>query len=149
MNILFLLQNAWGDGYGVSEVFIPNPRNKTAKVCRKIIGDGRTIFFSNASPVITETSKGNPGIDMNHVHGLIDRINKRKTFNVLVVCGNNAKKAYTDSKVKFEGRIIKMPHPASRNLTNLLIAEVKDTIYVSDDSYEFIQLKGEFKKIKI
>lgn len=149
MNILFLLQNAWGDAFKLPEVFVPNPRNKTAKVCRKIIGEGRTIFFSNVSPIVTDKSSDNPGIDQEYTNGLLNRINERKTFDLIIICGNNAKEAYDKSKVAFNGRVIRMPHPASRNLTNLLIAEVRKTIYEEEFNYEFLQLKGEFKKIKL
>lgn len=128
MRILCVLQNAWGDRE-LPSIFIPNPLNKSAKVIRKMVGEHR-FFFCNTTPKVTATAKGCPPPDDEHFKNLVPRFAR---YDLVLVCGAQAKKTvekhrslvdncYRNSAIMF------VPHPASRSLSNIQIAEIRQKI---------------------
>lgn len=122
MKVLFLLQNAWGFRNNKSPLFFePNELNKSAKTCRKIIGQRRRLLFSNCTSISTDEAKGNPGRDLKHTNKVLRHF---KDYDLLIICGVEARKAYEECEEQFDGTVWFIPHPAARNLTNVLLAEM-------------------------
>lgn len=124
--IICILQNAWGDGE-LPVTFVPNPYNKSAKVIKKMVGDIHYVF-SNTTDVVTFTPNEKPKPNYQHFEKVIDEIDK---FNLVLVCGNQAKETVLKYEDKIIGKnvpLIFIPHPASRSLSNVKIEEIKQEI---------------------
>lgn len=131
MKILCILQNAWGDRK-LPITFEPNPYNHSAKVIRKMVGEGNYFEFSNTTDVVTSTANAKPKPNYKHFEKVIEEI---YLFDLILVCGNQAKEVvekYLDKIKSFNKPILFVPHPAARNLTNVRIAEIRKEI----ESYE-------------
>lgn len=125
MKILCVLQNAWGDRT-LPMIFTPNPNNKSAKVIKKMVGDHK-YHFSNTTIETTLTAKGKAKPDDKHFLELIKHF---QNYDLILVCGVQAKKMMVKHKesMKVIPRIVYVPHPASRSLTNVEINEINENI---------------------
>jgi sugar/nucleoside kinase (ribokinase family) len=129
MRILCILQNAWGDR-SLPVVFRPNPRNKSAKVIRKMVGD-HVFHFANTTDVVTPTAKGKPKPNPAHFKKVIAMI---REYDMVLVCGVQAKEtvhAHLDA-IEAVGRpVVFVPHPASRSLSNQQILGIRRAIEIA------------------
>lgn len=138
-----LLQNAWGDRE-FPVLFQPNPLNKSAKVIRKMVGEDFEIWFCNSTPIVTNTANGRPKIDFDHmINGVIPKIIEKK-HDIFLICGKQAEAAWREvyfksgstvgaSMRQIENKMMIIPHPASRSLSNIQIKEIYDKINKSDE----------------
>lgn len=134
MNIICILQNAWGDRK-LPMIFRPNPYNKSAKVIRKMVGTEHVFDFCNTTDVVTETAKGNPSINENHFSDVILSISLKQLtdnpYDLILVCGRQAERAVNlnmDRLNNINIPIIIVPHPASRSLSNIQIDQINKNI---------------------
>lgn len=136
MKVICILQNAWGDRR-LPVIFEPNPYNKSAKVIRKMVGTDFNIHFCNTTGVVTTTANGKPPIDETHFDSVIyaiDLLQKHEEgFDLILVCGKQAEKAvemkdYKQRLEKLNIPLLVVPHPASRSLSNIQIAEINQNI---------------------
>jgi hypothetical protein len=124
--ILCILQNAWGDRQ-LPIVFRPNPNNKSAKVVKKMVGD-YVFHFSNTKDEMTPTAKGKPKPNFIHFKKVIDEF---INYDLILVCGKQAKDTVEKNMYiiePFKKPLLFVPHPASRSLSNLQIAEINHKI---------------------
>lgn len=127
MRVLCILQNAWGDR-ALPVVFHPNPRNKSARVIRKMVGD-HPFHFANTTDVITPTAKGNPKPNFVHFQKVCNFL---REYDLILVCGVQAREVvqkyfwhrFEDAGVP----VLFVPHPASRSLSNEQIAAISTEI---------------------
>lgn len=127
MKVICILQNAWGNST-LPYIFVPNPQNKSAKTIRKTVGENVVFHFCNTTGVITNTAAGKAPIDTTHFKEVIKRLTH---YDMILVCGQQARKAVQGeikALVALKKPIVYMPHPASRSLSNLQIAEVTKMI---------------------
>lgn len=117
---LCILQNAWGN-WTLPIIFKPNHLNKSCKTIRKVIGETHVMHFSNTTPVVTPTASGRAKPDDEHIKELLRRI---EPYDIVIICGEQALKAMSNHRINKHTIIMK--HPASRNLSNVEIAEIRD-----------------------
>ena len=130
--IICILQNAWGNNY-LPLMFSPNPRNKSAKIIKKLVGEKKFIFCNTTDEVAKKANGKFPIKDL-HFKKVIEKINlliKEDKVDLILVCGKQAQAAF----LRFEKEFIKMnvpnlfiPHPACRNLSNVKCKEIESTI---------------------
>lgn len=123
--ILCILQNAWGSKCPVT--FRPNPRNKSAKTIKKMVGD-IPYDFSNTTDECTPTAKGKAKPNPVHFKKVIERI---PNYDLVLVCGNQVKETvrkHIGAIAPLGVPVVYVPHPASRTLSNATCAEIKTKV---------------------
>lgn len=129
MNILCLLQNAWGSK-SHPIIFDPNPYNKSARQLQRMVGANNTIYFCNTTDEITEHSYDRAKPNHEHFNKLLDMIHDTKAFDMMIVCGRQAESMVKQYDDRITLRYVCIPHPNKRGMTREEIGE--NTIRVRD-----------------
>lgn len=134
MKIICILQNAWGNRE-LPTVFKPNPGNKSAKVIKKMVGEGNDFYFCNTTDVVTSTAAGRAPIKDEHFNKVILSLALTQItdypYGFILVCGRQAEKAVQANVEKLKDLkipILIVPHPASRSLSNIQINKINKII---------------------
>jgi hypothetical protein len=141
LRILAVLQSMWHHGppRRAPLIFRINPQNSSGRKLHCICS-GHDMMVTNSTSICGTGSDSNSPIDVN----FLSRALIARNWQLLLICGNQAAEAIrlVDSSLLARPRIF-IPHPAARNLTNLLLEDVKDAINAQPlQSYIFKQLKG-------
>lgn len=148
--ILCLLENAWGRGHERIKVFRVNPDNCSGKRMLKIT-DGHDMWFGNVAPMWMPKADVKTVTCLKHT----ERVLECKDWDMVIICGKPALEAvhelYEEGAKVFEKikRIIAMPHPASRTLTNKLCDAVREEIIDSVEDVLFVQNKGSYSIVQM
>lgn len=129
LKVLCLLQNAWGSAV-TPMVFIPNPRNKSAKTLQKILPEAK-IYFCNTTRRGTATAAGRLPVDPDHMDKLMRHIIQTRRYKCLVVCGKQALNAidiYVGDLGMAGIPVFYTKHPAARDLSNVECDQYRATI---------------------
>jgi len=137
-NVVCILQSAWSSNPEAMKrfcgrLFVPNPRNHSAKVIRQIIGDQRVLYFGNVALEIGTSASDHKKPDVDHAEKVIQEINTRfqehKLETLVIICGSVAKETVLPRIKAIEAQtVILMPHPASRNFPKTLRREISEFI---------------------
>lgn len=130
MKVLCILQNAWGD-WELPIVFKPNERNKSARVLRSLLTADDVMHFANTTPVVTALASGRPPIEKEHVSLVLLRA---VSYDLILVCGNQAKKAVEASIAHVGVPFLFIKHPAARDLSRAQLAEYRELVEKSRKS---------------
>lgn len=126
LRILCVLQNAWGRGR-LPITFVPSPHNKSAKTIKKMVGDNY-YEFSNTTDEVTPTPAGRAKPNYAHFERLIRLMGR---YDLILVCGRQAEETVNKyiREIKVVNKnILFVPHPASRTLSNVQCAEIREKI---------------------
>jgi hypothetical protein len=124
--IVCLLQNPWSPHYEGRKW----PRQSWLKALwasrsgqrlRRLFPDPTQVWFDNTNPIATGTPSGVLPPDLDHVKRML----KRQKPTVVVACGRIAEYV---SMGMWDGRLMLVPHPAYRLLTNKLIDTARDLL---------------------
>jgi hypothetical protein len=142
--VLAILQSMWHyDAPAKAPLFFRiNPRNRSGAKLYKITA-GHKLLVTNSTSVCGTGPDSNAPIDLKFLERAIRRADRMK-IDVLLVCGRQAKEAFEQlpEDLRRKPHII-MPHPAARNLTNALLADVTKALNETEiSSAEFEQYKG-------
>ena len=116
MNILCLLQNAWGD-YDLPIIFEPNPYNKSARQLQRMVGQNNTIFFANTTNEVVEHSYERAEPNHEHFKKLLKILCNSTIFDMMIVCGRQAESMVTLYNDEITIPYIVIPHPNKRGMT--------------------------------
>lgn len=116
MNILCLLQNAWGNDE-LPIIFEPNPYNKSARQLQHMVGKNNMIFFSNTTDEITEHSYERAEPNHEHFKKLLKLIHNSNAFDMMIVCGRQAESMVTQYENEINIPYVVVPHPNKRGMT--------------------------------
>lgn len=120
-------RDAWLDALG---------RSMTGRRLALVFPDPAGVWFDNASPEVADTPGGLRRADPGHVSAVL-----RKTRPAFVVtCG---KQAEATTLPLWPGRLIVLPHPNARGVTNALFLAARDAVLADDfDRVRFRQTPG-------
>lgn len=147
--VLAILQSMWHHEAPTKAplYFVINPRNRSgAKLYR--ITTGHRLYVTNSTSVCGTGPDSNAPIDMAFLERAIRRARERLKADTLLVCGRQAKEAFERLPPDLQAlpHLI-MPHPAARNLTNRLLADVTEALKENPlRNAEFIQQKDGHEK---
>jgi hypothetical protein len=142
MSKVVFLQNAWSPLFA-GKIW---PRKSWLRALEKSRSGQRLVHLiddfdlcEETTPVVTATSNGIAPPDFEHISEILIR---RKP-EIIITCGMQAEKAL----LKYEPhRLISVPHPAHRMLTNALYIQARNLIEGGfEGRIALRQLKGEVK----
>lgn len=115
MKILCLLQNSWGNRKEILGCisFIPNPKNHSARVIRNLVGNN---YFEFSNTTVKSSLRANQVLppDLDHLKKVIEY---SEQFDLILICGKQAKEAILKCNFKLNVPYLFIPHPASRNFS--------------------------------
>lgn len=123
--LLVVLQNAYMADREIEEGYVPDfslpsfSGSLTGKRLKHAIPEGVEVKIRNASPLIGRTSDSNFPPSVSYVDDQIKRIHP----HIILACGKNANEAI--DQLDPDCHVVRMPHPASRTLSNKMLANVK------------------------
>jgi hypothetical protein len=153
MKILVVLQNMYD--YSNMErkaplLFRINPLNHSGKKLNKLIED--LFWVTNSSSILSGTgARSKTGIDKEYLQRALNYYQ----YDIIIVGGNQAKKAFNLCDYKGKANILFMPHPATRDMTNEFFDKLKIVVKVlkkvkRQTIFETIRLNGKYKlRLKI
>lgn len=151
MNIVAILQSMWGPRRERAPLFFRiNPQNRSGAKLYTVT-QGHSLVVTNTASICGDSPDDYQPIDLAHLTKALDRLRKGIGIDAVLVCGNQSKEAWLALPAKYRTTPhIIMPHPAARNLTNVLLHDVRAMLNVKPlASYEFRQLKGQHVKTPI
>jgi hypothetical protein len=152
MKILVILQNMYsGSGRDTKAplLFKINPYNHSGKRLYKLIEDD--FWVTNSSSILSGGgAKSYSGIDVKFLQRAIDKFD----WDLIIICGNQAKKAFFMCEYLKEARLLFIPHPAARDFPNVLFDKIRRIIKflkVTNKYYHFqtIRVDGKYKVKRI
>lgn len=125
MKIVAVLESMWDwrqmtSGAGYAEAprsFRINPHNYSGKRLYRIVGTDADLHVTNACRELVGSASQHGTPDPAWLRENLDLL---APFDVLLVCGKVAQRAYAQCGHVF-GRRLEMPHPAARRWTHALI----------------------------
>lgn len=127
--VLIMLQNAWSPLYAGREW----PRESWLRALRDSRSGDRlrhltaafeqqaTIWYDNTTPRVVRHARERAKPDRLHVEEVLQKQQPR----VVVTCGDQAGRLLSSM---WQGHLVRVPHPAHRLLTTLLLAEAGKTV---------------------
>jgi len=126
LKVAALLDTMWGDREGLApRYFRINPLNNSGRRLLKICGTNSDLFVTNACRelVTSATQKGtlNPAWVKENLTRLEKAYLGHEGFDVLLICGKRAQKAFYTSGYVTRKRVIEIMHPAARSWSKKLM----------------------------
>jgi len=123
-----LLQCAWSPQYAGGRWprrswlrTLQTSQGKTARAMRRLFPDDAHVWYDNATPQVAATSGGHFPFDPRHVR----RVFSTAQPAFALACGLEAERACL---AHWPGRLLVMPHPAWRCMSNYLLDRVADLL---------------------
>lgn len=123
-DVLAVLDTMWGDRNGRAPRFFQiNPHNHSGRRLYSLI-EGRTLLVTNVCRELVTAS---------HIHGTPDPTwlsenLQRIQYDLLLVCGKVAQRAYTATAFKPTCPVLLIDHPAARRWSKATIKQTQATI---------------------
>lgn len=123
--LLVLLQNAYIADREVEEGYVPDfslrsfRESHTGKRLKNAIPEGVEVKVRNSTPLIGQTADSFFPPSVLYVKCQIESIDP----DIILACGKNANEAI--DQLDLQCPVVKMPHPAYRQLSNKMLGRVK------------------------